>query len=97
MIIGKLLANRLAEVIDSVVILEQSTFIKGRQILDGFFLLNEVLVFKVDFEKSYDSISWDYLIEIMQYMGFDPKQFGWILEMLSSARASVLVNGSPTQ
>lgn len=42
-IIGKLLANWLATVIGSVVSLEQSTFIKGRKILDGSFLLNEVV------------------------------------------------------
>nr|GFA90871.1 reverse transcriptase domain, reverse transcriptase zinc-binding domain protein [Tanacetum cinerariifolium] len=39
-IIGKLLANRLAMVIDSIVIPEQSGFIKGRQILDGPMMLN---------------------------------------------------------
>ena len=67
--------------------LEQSVFIKGRQILDGLFLLNEVVswckgsknppfVFKVDFEKAFDSLSWDYLLEIMHFMGFSPKWCG---------------------
>ena len=56
------------KVIASVVSLEQSAFVKGKQILDGPFLLNEVvawrkssknslLLFKVDFEKAYDSLS----------------------------------------
>ena len=63
-IIGNLLANRLVEVIGSVVSLEQSAIVKGRQILDGPFLLNEevawskfsknpLMIFKVDFEKTY--------------------------------------------
>lgn len=42
-IIGKMLASRLAEFIDSVVSMEQYTFVKGRQILDETFLLNEVV------------------------------------------------------
>ena len=42
-IIGKILANCLLEVIHSVVSLKQSAFIKGRQILDGPFLLNELV------------------------------------------------------
>ena len=59
-IIDKLLANRLVAIIGSIVSLEQSAFVKGRQILDGLFLLNELvswskatnhplMIFKVDF------------------------------------------------
>jgi len=106
-IIGKLLANRLAMVIDSVVSSEQSAFIKGRQILDGPLILSEVLahyknckkslmIFKVDFEKAYDSLSWEYLLEVMRKMGFSDVWCAWIRAALQSSRASVLVNGSPT-
>jgi len=66
--LAKVLANRLCSVIGSVISDTQSTFIKGRQILDGILVANEVvddarkckkelLLFKVDFEKAYDSIS----------------------------------------
>jgi len=94
-------------VVDLVVSLEQSTFIKGRQILDGPLILSKLLayykkcnkklmVFKVDFEKAYDSLSWDYLLEIMRKMGFSDVWCAWIRAALESSRASVLVNGSPT-
>ncbi|GKB57250.1 RNA-directed DNA polymerase, eukaryota [Tanacetum coccineum] len=66
-IIGKILVNRLSKVIGSVISPEQSAFIKGRNILDGPLILNEVMawirkrkqalmVFKVDFEKAFDSL-----------------------------------------
>nr|GFB58071.1 RNA-directed DNA polymerase, eukaryota, reverse transcriptase zinc-binding domain protein [Tanacetum cinerariifolium] len=42
-IIGKILANRLSLVIDDIVSQEQSAFIKGRQIMDGPIILNEVV------------------------------------------------------
>ncbi|GJY22925.1 hypothetical protein Tco_0396583, partial [Tanacetum coccineum] len=69
-IVGKLLANTLSMVIGSCVSVEQSAFIKGRNILDGPLLLIEymswyhkrkkdLMVFKVDFEKAYDSLRWD--------------------------------------
>ncbi|GJY38186.1 RNA-directed DNA polymerase, eukaryota [Tanacetum coccineum] len=67
-IIAKIMANRLVCVIKSIVNEVQSAFIADRQILDGPFILNEViqwcklkkkhaLIFKVDFEKAYDSVS----------------------------------------
>ncbi|GJV95117.1 putative RNA-directed DNA polymerase, eukaryota, reverse transcriptase zinc-binding domain protein [Tanacetum coccineum] len=71
-IIGKLLANRLSKVIGDCVNPVQSAFIKGRNILDGPLILNEILswhrhhkkevmMFKVDFEKAFDSLRWDFL------------------------------------
>ncbi|GJX81479.1 RNA-directed DNA polymerase, eukaryota [Tanacetum coccineum] len=42
-IIVKILANRLAKVIDKIVSKEQSTFMVGRQILDGPIILSEII------------------------------------------------------
>ncbi|GJX94866.1 RNA-directed DNA polymerase, eukaryota, reverse transcriptase zinc-binding domain protein [Tanacetum coccineum] len=61
------LANRLVVVLGDIVNEVQSAFVADRQILDGPFILNEVvqwckakkkqaMIFKVDFEKAYDSI-----------------------------------------
>lgn len=49
----------------------QSAFVADRQILGGPFILNEIIswckykkkqtmIFKVDFEKAYESVRWDY-------------------------------------
>ncbi|XP_071738932.1 uncharacterized protein [Rutidosis leptorrhynchoides] len=107
-IIAKLLSNRIRKVIPSLVGFEQSAFIKGRNILDGALIANESisylkheraksLIFKVDFEKPFDCLNWDFLMEIMQIMGFGAKWRGWIRSCLESASISVLVNGSPTR
>jgi len=106
-ILAKVLANRLRYVIDSVVSDTQSAFIKGRQILDGILIANEIvdeahrgkkelILFKVDFEKAYDSIDLGYLDEVMGKMGFPALWRKWIKECIGTATASVLVNGSPT-
>ncbi|GKC33178.1 putative RNA-directed DNA polymerase, eukaryota, reverse transcriptase zinc-binding domain protein, partial [Tanacetum coccineum] len=106
-IVGKLLANRLSTVIGGCVSSEQSAFIKGRNILDGPLVLNEIMawhrkrkkdlmVFKVDFEKAFDSLRWDFLDLVMVKLGFGTKWRKWIFGCLQMARTSVLVNGSPT-
>ncbi|GKC48431.1 RNA-directed DNA polymerase, eukaryota [Tanacetum coccineum] len=56
----------------------------------------KTLIFKVDFEKAYDSLCWDFLQEVMHKMGFGSKWCKWIRGCLQSSMASVLVNGSPT-
>ncbi|GKA96727.1 RNA-directed DNA polymerase, eukaryota [Tanacetum coccineum] len=83
-IIGKILANRLSLLIDDIISQEQSAFGKGRQIMDGPIILNEViswckskkeqsLLFKVDFQKAFDSVRWDYLDDILNKFGFGNK------------------------
>ena len=79
--LAKLFANRLRGVIGSVISESQSAFVKNRQILDGILIANEVvdearklkkdlLLFKVDFEKAYDSVDWGYLDFVFGRMSF---------------------------
>ncbi|GJT35204.1 putative RNA-directed DNA polymerase, eukaryota, reverse transcriptase zinc-binding domain protein [Tanacetum coccineum] len=106
-IISKILVNRLSKVIGNLISPVQTAFLKGRNILDGPLILNEVMawyrqrkkalmVFKVDFEKVFDSIRWDYLDLILEKHGFGLKWRTWISGCLKNARASVLINGSLT-
>ncbi|GJZ50150.1 RNA-directed DNA polymerase, eukaryota [Tanacetum coccineum] len=55
------------------------------------------MIFKVDFAKAYDSVRWDYLMEVLQAFGFGPNWCKWVRGTLSSAMASVLINGSPSE
>nr|GEW22974.1 RNA-directed DNA polymerase, eukaryota [Tanacetum cinerariifolium] len=83
-IIAKILANRLVTVLGDLVNEIQSAFVADRQILDGPFILNEIvqwckkmnkqaMVFKVDFEKAYDSVRWDFVEDILRKFGFGDK------------------------
>jgi len=85
----------------------QTTFVKDRQILNGILIANEVVVeakksnkelmfFKVDFEKAYDSVDWGYLDAVMHKMAFPVLWRKWIKECVSTTTVSILVNGSPT-
>ncbi|GKC17685.1 RNA-directed DNA polymerase, eukaryota, reverse transcriptase zinc-binding domain protein [Tanacetum coccineum] len=105
---AKILANRLVGVLNGIVNEVQSAFILDRHILDGPFILNEVLqwckskhkqalIFKVDFEKAYDSVKWDFLDDVLNKFSFGNKWCKWIQCCLRSSRGSILVNGSPTE
>ncbi|GJV57301.1 RNA-directed DNA polymerase, eukaryota [Tanacetum coccineum] len=106
-IIAKILANRLILVIPDLINEVQTAFFPNRQILDGPFILNELIswckhkkvnamIFKVDFEKAFDSVRWDYLDDILKSFGFGDTWRSWISGCLNSAKGSVLINGSPT-
>ncbi|GKV48490.1 hypothetical protein SLEP1_g55300 [Rubroshorea leprosula] len=107
-LLSKVLANRLKNVISEIISETQSAFVGGRQLVDSVLVLNEVVdevrnrktsafVFKADFQKAYDCVNWSYLDWMMDRFGFGTKWRGWIKECLSTARCSVLVNGSPTE
>nr|GFA38625.1 RNA-directed DNA polymerase, eukaryota [Tanacetum cinerariifolium] len=106
-IIAKLLANRLVPVMGNLVNEVQSAFIDNRQVLDGPFILNEILqwckakkkktmLFKVYFEKAFDSVRWDFLDDVLKKFGFGKRWCDWIQSSLRSSRGSILVNESPT-
>ncbi|GJY48884.1 RNA-directed DNA polymerase, eukaryota, reverse transcriptase zinc-binding domain protein [Tanacetum coccineum] len=107
-IIANILANLIVVVLGDIVNDVQSTFVANRQILDGPFILNELfqwcmkkknqtMIFKVDFEKAYDSVRWDYLDDILKKFGFGDKWCGWIRNCLISSKGSVIMNDNPTK
>ncbi|XP_020262425.1 probable tocopherol O-methyltransferase, chloroplastic [Asparagus officinalis] len=56
----------------------------------------ELCAIKVDFYKAFDCVSWDFLINLLKARGFSNTWCSWILNILSSAKSVVLVNGSPS-
>lgn len=54
------------------------------------------IIIKLDFEKAFDSVNWEFLLSMLSNFGFGPKWVAWMKECISTVRLSVLVNGSPT-
>lgn len=90
----------------SLIVPLQSSYIEGRQILDGALVAGEVIdsckksgieaiLFKLDFHKAYDNVSWGFLKWILEQMKFPSQWCQWILTCVTMALASILVNGSP--
>ena len=78
-IISKVLANRLKQVIDSIISETQSAFIPGRLITDNIMIAYEVMHFmkrktqgqqgymaiKLYMSKAYDRVEWSYLRSVL--------------------------------
>ncbi|XP_073351898.1 uncharacterized protein [Aegilops tauschii subsp. strangulata] len=85
---------------------DQSGFLSGRSISENFVYAAELvqcchrrgaptLVFKLDFAKAFDSITWPSLRRIMEVRGFPALWCDWMDLILRSSKAAVLLNGVP--
>ncbi|RVW15226.1 LINE-1 retrotransposable element ORF2 protein [Vitis vinifera] len=51
-------------------------------------------LYKIDFEKAYDHVKWDFLDHVLEKKGFSPKWRKWMRGCLSSVSYAILVNGN---
>ncbi|CAN1239055.1 LINE-1 retrotransposable element ORF2 protein [Linum grandiflorum] len=106
-IIAKILANRLALVLPSLIGSHQTGFVKDRRITDNIIIAHELMHFlkrkrngashymalKLDMEKAYDRIEWGFLFEMLHRFGFHRSFTSWIQACITSVTYSVNFNG----
>jgi hypothetical protein len=102
-IITKALMLRFEDCMSRIICVSQNAFIKGRNIMDAVLSLHEILhetkrknkdgvILKLDFEKSYDKISWSFLFESMKQRRFCDTWCNWIQQVVCSGTLSVKIN-----
>ncbi|XP_026383960.1 uncharacterized protein LOC113279481 [Papaver somniferum] len=106
-IFTKILTTRLGSVLDKLVSEEQVAFMKGRNIHENISLASEMINeiqmkrkegnvgLKLDITQAFDTVSWTFVMDVFRRYEFSDDWCNWILQILQSARISVLVNGSP--
>ena len=105
-IILKVLAYSLSQFLPNLISKEQRGFIKGRNLKDCIALTSEAinvldkksfgwnLAMKIDVSKAFDTLSWEFLIYVLEKFGFNQTFRNWITSILLSANISISINGA---
>ena len=105
-LITKALATRLSPHIGRLISVAQSDFVKRRCIHDNFMYVRNLarayhrkktpaLLFKLDISKAFDTVSWEYILELLQHRGFSQKWCDWLASLFRTSHSTVLLNGVP--
>lgn len=103
-IFTKVMTNRFSLVKLRLIASNQSAFIKGRYILESVVTAHEILhsvhsskekglVLKLDYEKAFDKVNLDFLVELLTLRGFGPQIISWIKQFILGGSVGVKVNG----
>ena len=94
--------SRISTVADKIIKPSQTAFLPGCNILEGVIVLHETIhelhrkkldgiILKLDFEKAYDKVKWNFLQQAMRMKGFSPKWCGWIQSVVSGGHVGVKI------
>nr|GMD68491.1 ribonuclease H [Ipomoea batatas] len=105
-IITKTITNRLKHILPTIVGPYQSSFVLGRQISDNILVYQEIMhtmhykkgakgimAIKLDFEKAYDRLAWNFIRSTLMEIGFEEKWTRLIMHCVQTPRFSILWNG----
>jgi hypothetical protein len=96
-IISKVIADRLAQILPSIISQEQRGFIHDRNIKDCICIASEAanllhnksfggnLALKIDISKAFDTLEWPFLLTVLSKFGFNEVFCNWIHVILKSA------------
>ena len=106
-IVTKVIVNRIHTLLHRIISPLQGSFIPGRGTVDNIILAQEMLhwmhkskrkkgvvAFKIDLEKAYDRIDWDFLLATLQDFGFPSLTIRLIMHCVTSSCLAILWNGS---
>ena len=101
---SSVIGNRMKTVLDSLIHEDQKGFILGRCISENIRLIYDVLfetknqelpglILSIDFEKAFDTVSWEFIERVLQYFNFGPSLILWIKLFQTGSESCIIKNG----
>ncbi|XP_038977290.1 uncharacterized protein LOC120107861 [Phoenix dactylifera] len=107
---AKLLAVRLRIILSRLISPEQGAFVGGRSITDNVLIAQKFMYdlgrassrrslmgVKLDMERAYDRMRWDFVQQSLQEFGFPEAWIRWIMGCIRGPSFAILVNGTPSR
>lgn len=106
--ISKILVNRLKKTLGYIISPTRSAFVPNRLISDNYMIAFEafhsvltpsflVVALKADISKAYDKLDWDFILNMLSWMGFHDTFVRQIQTCISTVTYSALFNGNSTE
>jgi hypothetical protein len=81
----------------------QTTFLPGRNIMEGVIILHKTIhemhrkkqdgvILKIDFENAYDKINWSFVQQTVRMKGFSPTWCKWIASFMEGGHVGIRIN-----
>lgn len=102
---SKLLANRLKDILPTLISSSQSAFVPGRLLVENVLLATELVsgynwkriskrcMLKIDLQKVFDTLNWDFILFTLEALAFPPPFINLIKQCLTTTQFSVAING----
>ncbi len=104
-LLSSILADRLAKIMPDIIDIDQTGFIKSRQLSDNvrrtLNIMDHVqknnlhtLILTLDAEKAFDRVAWPFIFETCRSFGFSNIFISWLQNMYRTSKTQVRVNGT---
>ena len=106
-IASKAITLRLEKVLSDLISAEQCAYVKGRNIFDAVRTIGDImdytklynlpgLMVTIDFEKAFDSLSWNFLFKTLEKFNFGESFIRWIRLFYTNISSCIMNNGVAT-
>ena len=106
-ILAKILAKRIKEVLNEVILGDQVGYMKWRYFGEAIRIIDDMIFYTshnnlpgfllaIDFEKAFDSVSRDFLQKALSSFGFGPSFQNWIKVMYTNTVSCIMNDGNST-